>query len=185
MASTKARRPLRSGRRDSSKTAATVAGTSGQTAAPVESEWSSAMARRPADVPCNTRSPEQVMQRLDRLIATIRSHIHVPALETSADQSLPSDVLIVAHGHILRAFAMRWIGKSLLEGPSLLLEAGGVGTLRHDVLLLSSRAAGLTTTVVTSIIEWKSQQSSWVGLLSWMSSRTPKLRKTRRGRPAL
>jgi len=38
--------------------------------------------------------------------------------------------LIVAHGHILRAFAQRWAGKSLQEGPTFLLEAGGVGTLR-------------------------------------------------------
>ena len=42
------------------------------------------------------------------------------------------DVLIVAHGHILRAFAQRWVRKSLQEGPSFLLEAGGVGTLRYD-----------------------------------------------------
>jgi probable phosphoglycerate mutase len=35
----------------------------------------------------------------------------------------------VAHGHILRAFAMRWTGKPLNE-TSLILEAGGVGTLR-------------------------------------------------------
>ncbi len=32
------------------------------------------------------------------------------------------DVLIVAHGHILRAFAMRWVGRELTEGVSLLLE---------------------------------------------------------------
>lgn len=40
------------------------------------------------------------------------------------------DVLLVAHGHILRAFAMRWAGKTLQDGPAFLLEAGGVGTLR-------------------------------------------------------
>ena len=67
------------------------------------------------------------------------------------------DVLIVAHGHILRAFAMRWVGRELTEGVSLLLEgksrsltfstnmrkrqgtkdnaAGGVGTLRYLNLL--------------------------------------------------
>jgi probable phosphoglycerate mutase len=39
------------------------------------------------------------------------------------------DVLIVAHGHILRAFAIRWLGKPLTE-TALILEAGGVGTLR-------------------------------------------------------
>ena len=41
-----------------------------------------------------------------------------------------SDVLIVAHGHILRAFAQRWVGKALQDGPALIMEAGGVGTLR-------------------------------------------------------
>lgn len=39
-------------------------------------------------------------------------------------------MLIVAHGHILRAFAMRWTDKPL-EDTSLILEAGGVGTLRY------------------------------------------------------
>jgi broad specificity phosphatase PhoE len=41
-------------------------------------------------------------------------------------------VLLVAHGHILRAFAMRWAGKSLKDGPIFLLEAGGVGTLSYE-----------------------------------------------------
>ncbi len=67
------------------------------------------------------------------------------------------DVLVVAHGHVLRAFAMRWIGRELTEGVGLILEgmflvfhilrsfggrmyadgivvayvAGGVGTLRY------------------------------------------------------
>lgn len=45
---------------------------------------------------------------------------------------IQGDVLCVAHGHILRAFAMRWIGKSLEEGPTMLLEAGGVGTLSYE-----------------------------------------------------
>ena len=40
------------------------------------------------------------------------------------------DVLVVAHGHILRAFALRWAGQSLERGPTFLMEAGGVGTLR-------------------------------------------------------
>jgi len=39
------------------------------------------------------------------------------------------DILIVAHGHILRAFTMRWIGRPLTD-TALILEAGGVGTLR-------------------------------------------------------
>ena len=41
-------------------------------------------------------------------------------------------MLLVAHGHILRAFAMRWAGKTLQDGPIFLLEAGGVGTLSYE-----------------------------------------------------
>lgn len=42
------------------------------------------------------------------------------------------DVLCVAHGHLLRAFAMRWVGKKLGEPLALILEAGGVGILRYN-----------------------------------------------------
>lgn len=49
-------------------------------------------------------------------------------MDKGSDQC--GDVLLVAHGHILRAFAMRWAGYALREGPTFLLEAGGVGTLR-------------------------------------------------------
>lgn len=42
------------------------------------------------------------------------------------------DVLVVGHGHILRAFAMRWVGKTLQDGPTFLMEAGGVGTLSYE-----------------------------------------------------
>ncbi len=45
-------------------------------------------------------------------------------------EEVPADVLLVAHGHILRAFAMRWVGKALPDNPAFSLEAGGVGTLR-------------------------------------------------------
>lgn len=41
-------------------------------------------------------------------------------------------MLIVAHGHILRSFAARWVGKRLEDNPSLILEAGGVGTLSYE-----------------------------------------------------
>ena len=66
------------------------------------------------------RSPDQVSERLDRLIADIRTRFHGPAIEGEAEKS---DVLLVAHGHILRAFAMRWIGRNLQTGVSLLLES--------------------------------------------------------------
>lgn len=47
------------------------------------------------------------------------------------DGGVPGDVLVVAHGHILRALAMRWLGRPLSDGPTFLMEAGGVGTLRY------------------------------------------------------
>lgn len=67
-------------------------------------------------------------RRLDQLIEEIREKYHKPAMDKGSDQC--GDVLLVAHGHILRAFAMRWAGYALREGPTFLLEAGGVGTLR-------------------------------------------------------
>jgi broad specificity phosphatase PhoE len=74
-----------------------------------------------------SRSPEDIVRRLDALIAEIKQKYHSPCFENPDQQK--GDVLVVAHGHILRAFAMRWTGKPLNE-TSLILEAGGVGTLR-------------------------------------------------------
>ena len=71
------------------------------------------------------------MDRLDRVIGDIRSKFHSKAIGKPKNESPPGDVLIVAHGHILRAFAARWVNKDISENPSLILEAGGVGTLRY------------------------------------------------------
>lgn len=81
------------------------------------------------------RSPQEVTERLDHLIKDIRDRWHSPVLEKKNEgsggaESSSGDVLIVAHGHILRAFALRWAGQELHDGPAFLLEAGGVGTLR-------------------------------------------------------
>ncbi|KAI4234336.1 MAG: hypothetical protein L6R40_006813 [Gallowayella cf. fulva] len=67
-------------------------------------------------------SPADITKRLDSLIHDIRSRFHEKALGDSKGTGTPSDVLLVAHGHILRAFAMRWIKRELTEGVSLLLE---------------------------------------------------------------
>ena len=66
--------------------------------------------------------------RVDGLIADIRKRWHAPAFDAP---DCSGDILIFAHGHILRAFAMRWLGKTLRDGPTLLLEPGGVGILRY------------------------------------------------------
>ena len=68
------------------------------------------------------RSPADVTKRLDRLIDDIRTRFHNHAIGKPKDEAPISDVLLVAHGHILRAFAMRWIGRDLTTGVSLLLE---------------------------------------------------------------
>lgn len=68
-------------------------------------------------------------RRLDRLIAKMRDRWHRPVMDAGDG---PADVLIIAHGHVLRALAMRWAGKTLQDGPAFLLEAGGVGTLSYE-----------------------------------------------------
>ena len=77
------------------------------------------------------RSPQQVTERCDKLIKGIREVYHKSLMEKAKnDDKEPCDVLVVAHGHILRAFAARWIGRNLTDNPSMILEAGGFGTLR-------------------------------------------------------
>ena len=68
------------------------------------------------------RSPADVTKRLDRLITDIRTRFHDNAFGKPKGEAPSSDVILVAHGHILRAFAMRWIGRKLTEGVALLLE---------------------------------------------------------------
>lgn len=69
--------------------------------------------------------------RLDEVIRDLRERFHTGKFGKEGEGKA-GDVLIVAHGHILRAFAARWVGKSLAGNPSLILEAGGVGTLSYE-----------------------------------------------------
>jgi len=77
-------------------------------------------------------SPQQITKRLDGVIADIRARYHSKAIGKQKHEAAPSDVLVVAHGHVLRAFAARWVNKDISENPSLILEAGGVGTLSYE-----------------------------------------------------
>ncbi|KAI1392189.1 phosphoglycerate mutase-like protein [Hypoxylon trugodes] len=78
-------------------------------------------------------SPDDVTERVDRIIKEIRDKWHSPVIgKPKSGNPPPGDVLVVAHGHILRAFALRWAGKTLQDGPAFLLEAGGVGTLSYE-----------------------------------------------------
>lgn len=94
-------------------------------------------------------SPGDIEKRLDGVISEIREKFHRPHMEgTAAKDGSCGDVLVLAHGHILRAFAMRWVGKPLTD-TALLLEAGGVGTLRYViVVVLLLAVCGLPTDFV-------------------------------------
>lgn len=65
----------------------------------------------------------------------------------------PYDVLIVAHGHILRAFAGRWVNRDIAHNPSLILEAGGVGTLSYEHSNLDEPAILLGGAFMSDIVE--------------------------------
>ncbi|KAB8337091.1 hypothetical protein FH972_021395 [Carpinus fangiana] len=79
-------------------------------------------------------SPEQITQRLDALIADIRARFHAPAFEAQArgEEGAAGDVLVVAHGHILRCLACRWLGQTVTQNPHFIVDAGGVGTLSYE-----------------------------------------------------
>lgn len=75
----------------------------------------------------NGEMPDQVAARLDKLIDEIVS-IQRKAIE----EERHSEILIVAHGHILRCLTLRWVKREINENPSLILEAGGVGVLSYE-----------------------------------------------------
>lgn len=76
-------------------------------------------------------SPEDVTRRVDELIREIREVHHAPYIGKKSEGECKGDVLVVAHGHILRVFAMRWVGQPLKD-TRLIMEAGGVGTLSYE-----------------------------------------------------
>lgn len=62
---------------------------------------------------------EDVGRRVDSVIEALRG-----------DTSLTGgDVLIFAHGHVLRAFTVRWLGLAAVEARRLALRAGRIGVL--------------------------------------------------------
>lgn len=65
----------------------------------------------------------------------------------------PYDVLVVAHGHVLRALAARWVGKNLQDNPGLILEAGGVGTLSYEHHSLDEPAILLGGAFMSDVVE--------------------------------
>ena len=78
-------------------------------------------------------SAEMITARLDSLIKEIRS-IQGPNMHGEEH----ADIVLVAHGHILRAFTKRWLGYELSYPFAMMLEPGGVGILRYIRLPLLS-----------------------------------------------
>lgn len=74
------------------------------------------------------RTLQDLTLRLDSLIDEIHA-IQSPNMRGES----PCDVLLVAHGHLLRAFVKRWL-KYPLDFPlsMLMLEPGGVGILSYE-----------------------------------------------------
>jgi probable phosphoglycerate mutase len=125
----------------------------GKKVVPVESIVHLSLLREQALANHGHRSPEQVTRRIDRLITDIRQKYHAPVIGKPKNSEVAGDVLLVAHGHILRAFAMRWVGKTLAEGPTFLLEAGGVGTLSYEHHELAEPAILLGGGFMVDVVE--------------------------------
>jgi broad specificity phosphatase PhoE len=105
-------------------------------------------------------SPEDVTRRLDAFIHELREKWHKGRF---GKDGKPNDVLIVAHGHILRALAARWVGKRLEENPSLILEAGGVGTLSYEHHNIDEPAILLGGAFVVDVVEKEQEEARKLG----------------------
>ena len=74
---------------------------------------------------CRLRSPDAVAVRLDKMIQNIRN-IQAPNMHGEK----ACDMLLIAHGHVLRAFVKLWLQYPIDMSLSLMLEPGGIGVLR-------------------------------------------------------
>ncbi|GAP91996.1 putative histidine phosphatase clade-1 [Rosellinia necatrix] len=72
-------------------------------------------------------SPQDVTDRLDHLITEIND-IHRPCMHGEA----PADVVLVAHGHILRAFVKRWLRIPMANHFSIMMPPGAIGILSYE-----------------------------------------------------
>lgn len=72
-------------------------------------------------------SPGELTERIDAVISDIRK-VQGAAMKGIVEAA---DVLIVSHGHFLRAFAKRWLGYELHTPLIMVLDPGGVGVLSY------------------------------------------------------
>jgi probable phosphoglycerate mutase len=100
------------------------------------------------------RTPQQVTERLDRLIARIRD-IQRPHMNGEK----PADVVVVAHGMSLRCFVKRWLGYPLDMPLALMLSPGAIGILRYVFPQMCWEKGGLLT--VTSYLKHDIEQPAF------------------------
>lgn len=89
----------------------------------------------------NGESPDDIAKRVDGVIAKVRQ-VHKTYKEGHKGVGM-GDVLIVAHGHILRSFVTRWINLPVKYGQSFLLDAGAVSALSYEHHSLNEPAIAL------------------------------------------
>lgn len=78
--------------------------------------------------------PSDVQIRVDRVIGEVvalQGKYLRDAKEGILEAGRRRDVLIVAHGHILRAFVKRWLGLHMATGIEMMLDPGGVCGLSY------------------------------------------------------
>ncbi|KIW32661.1 uncharacterized protein PV07_04190 [Cladophialophora immunda] len=75
-------------------------------------------------------SAEQVTQRVDSFLTQVRDTIK--AKQAGGANGEASDIVCVAHGHILSAIAVRWTGRPLQDGVRLLIDTGGIAVLSYE-----------------------------------------------------
>lgn len=91
---------------------------------------------------------DDVTKRVDAFIARVRE-VHRQALE----EKTAGDVLVVAHGHILRCLAARWLGFPIHCNPKFMLDAGGIGVLLYQHKSLDEPALMLAGALVIPVDE--------------------------------
>lgn len=72
--------------------------------------------------------PSEVTARIDKIIAEIRD-FHRGGMK--GEKGPVTDILLVSHGHFLRAFTKRWLGYQLDFPLTMLLEPGGIGVMSY------------------------------------------------------
>ena len=74
-----------------------------------------------------SRSPAEIAARIDALIEQIKE-LQGPHMNDAE----PKDVLIIAHGHLTRAFAKRWLGLEIGFSLRFMMQPAGVCTLSYE-----------------------------------------------------